>query len=151
MFIMDGKRKLDTDAIVATAMKEEEGRKKQKKGTAPGQQGKTISVLYRLHSCPSIVAQSMQSTNAGNAKKGLTLSEVEAAEGGTVKEGLVTAAQHKRALQRKRKGKNAGRHLHVPSPCPYLNMCERSYMKTWSYLQVKTQTCLLMSRRQRRF
>ena len=44
MFAMDGKRKLDTDAIVATAMEEEEGRKKQKKGTAPGQQGKTTSL-----------------------------------------------------------------------------------------------------------
>ena len=65
----------------------------------------------------------MQSTNAGLSKKGLTLSEVEAAEGGTVKEGLVTAAQHKRALQRKRKGKNAGRHLQVISPYPYLGMC----------------------------
>ena len=44
----------------------------------------------------------------GKANKGLTLSEVEVTEGGTVKEGLVTAAQHKRALQRKRKAKNAG-------------------------------------------
>ena len=65
----------------------------------------------------------MQSTNAGLSKKGLTLSEVESAEGGTVKEGLVTAAQHKRALQRKRKGKNAGRHLHVSSPYPHLDVC----------------------------
>jgi len=38
-FAMDGKRKLDTDAVVATAMQEEEGRKKQKKGTAAAQQG----------------------------------------------------------------------------------------------------------------
>ncbi len=44
---MDGKRKIDTDAIVATAMQEEEGRKKQRKGTAPGQQGKAIS-LYAV-------------------------------------------------------------------------------------------------------
>ncbi len=93
----------------------------------------------------------MQSSNAGLSKKALKLSEVEAAEGGTVKEGLVTAAQHKRALQRRRKGKNAGRHLHVSSPCLCLAMCERSYMKPWSCLQVKTQTCLLMLRRQRRF
>ena len=46
----------------------------------------------------------------GKANKGLTLSEVEATEGGTVKESLVTSAQHKRALQRKRKAKNAGCH-----------------------------------------
>ena len=87
--------------------------------------------MFRLHSSPSIVAQSVQSNNAGNAKKGLTLSEVEAAEGGAVKEGLVTAAQHKRALQRKRKGKNAGRHLYVSSPCPYRNTDVRTYMKSW--------------------
>ncbi|KAL0033088.1 hypothetical protein WJX79_002251 [Trebouxia sp. C0005] len=86
---MDGKRKLDTNAIVATAMEEEEGRKKQKRGTVSWQQG--------------------------TAKKGLTLSDVEAAEGGIVKEGLVTAAQHKRALQRKRKGKNAGEDTDMPS------------------------------------
>lgn len=38
---MDGKRKLGTDEIVARAMEEEEGRKKQKKGAAPAQQGIT--------------------------------------------------------------------------------------------------------------
>ncbi len=42
---MDGKRKLDTDAIVATAMQEEEGRKKQKKGIAPGQLGRAMSLF----------------------------------------------------------------------------------------------------------
>ena len=50
---------------------------------------------------------------AGKPNKGLTLSEVEVADGGAVKESLVKVAQHNRALQRKRKGKNAGRHWHV--------------------------------------
>lgn len=55
---MDGKRKLDTDAIVATALQEEEGRKKQKKGIAPGQLGKAMSLfaesrapVMRLNRC----------------------------------------------------------------------------------------------------
>lgn len=34
---MDGKRKLDTDDIVAKAMEEEEGRKRLKKTVAPAQ------------------------------------------------------------------------------------------------------------------
>ena len=36
---MDGKRKLDTDDIVAKAMQEEEGRKRLKKTVPPAQQG----------------------------------------------------------------------------------------------------------------
>lgn len=36
---MDGKRKLDTDDIVAKAMQEEEGRKRLKKNIPPAQQG----------------------------------------------------------------------------------------------------------------
>ncbi|KAL3136915.1 hypothetical protein ABBQ32_006522 [Trebouxia sp. C0010 RCD-2024] len=76
---MDGKRKLDTDDIVAKAMEEEEGRKRLKKTGAPAQ---------------------------GKANKELR-SEADATEGGTVKEDLVTSAQHTRALQRKRKAKNA--------------------------------------------
>ena len=51
---MDGKRKLDTNAIVATAMEEEEGRKKQKRGTVSWQQGKTTS-LHRVYTCAAVV------------------------------------------------------------------------------------------------
>lgn len=54
----------------------------------------------------------------GKADKELrSLSEADGTEGGIVKEDLVTSAQHKRALQRKRKAKSAGcQYWSVPTP-----------------------------------
>ena len=104
---MEGKRRLDTDDIVAEAMQEEEGRKRLKRSVAPMQQGPRRSPhIVKLMSRPLRMLTPMRP--AVKASKGLTLSEVEAAEGGTVKEGLSDTSQHKRGLQRKRKAKGAG-------------------------------------------
>ena len=105
---MEGKRKLDTDDIVAKAMQEEEGRKRTKKHAAPPLQGAQLAgcrmiAAARRRCCIYCILRC-----AGKGNKGLSLSEVEAADGGVVKEGLVTTAQHKRALQRKRKTRDAG-------------------------------------------
>ena len=54
---MDGKRKLGTDEIVARAMEEEEGRKKQKKGAAaPAQPGNPTILYHTVPAALSLVA-----------------------------------------------------------------------------------------------
>ena len=45
---MEGKRKLDTDDIVAKAMQEEEGRKRLKKIVPPAQQGADTGLCIAL-------------------------------------------------------------------------------------------------------
>ena len=125
---MDNKRKLENEAIVAQALEEEEGRKRLKKAnrSADGQQ--SAVACCRKCDIEQLCSFARTSHSCTGAKKGLSLHEVEAAEGGVVKESLAGVAHQKRSLQRQRKGKGkaAGQIHAVASRSKLHNTCHSS-------------------------